>query len=236
MDACQEEEVVPIDFPDRRRDLFIGVVKLCLAALPFRRLGLAEEIVADDRSISCVMARDSPPDLGCAREASRVVVKKRISVIDIPGIVAARGGVHVEQHEKTSLPAPLDDPVEKLEADSDPSAGIFLRREEPIVERHPHDVHSGRADVANIIARDEGMIPAPPESVVGLGPHELLEDLPNLPRSDGLGKAEHVALGHEPAAKIDAARMQDFSVRTDELVISRGHEAISIDGAGRTAG
>ena len=126
------------------------------------------------------MACDATPDFDGAGEASRVVVEIGIAVIDIPRILSARGGVHVEQHENTGLPAPLDDPVEKLEADPDPSAGIFLGREEPVVERHPHDVHSGRADVANIIARDEGIIPAPPESVVGLRPNEFLEDLANF--------------------------------------------------------
>jgi hypothetical protein len=219
--------VVSIDFRDRCRDLFIGIVEPCLATFPLLRRGLAEEIVADDRPISHVVARDSPPDLDSARETSRVVVKKRISVIDILGIVAARG-VHVEQHEKTSVPAPLDNPVEKLEADPDPSAGIFLGREEPIVERHPDDVHPDGADVTNIVARDEGVIPASPEIIIGLGPDELFEGLLDLPGSRGFGEPEHIPLGYEPTAEIYAFEPQNLTIGGDQFTVSYGHESIAM--------
>src|SRR5690554_931067 len=120
--------------------------------------------------------------------------------------------MEVEKHVQPFLPAPFDHPVEHVEARTCPDLRVILRGEELVVERHPYDVHPECLDEGNVFLSDVNVTVSIPESP-GLGrADELLDNLLDLPRRDGLVELEHVPFGDEPVTQIDSPQNDGLSI------------------------
>jgi hypothetical protein len=84
------------------------------------------------------------------------------------------------------------------------------------VHRHAHDIEAHLLDEAHVVARDVGVAEALPEGGRTLAAEQAFEGAVDLARRRGALELEHVALGHQPVAEVDALDVQSRAAGLDE--------------------
>ena len=140
------------------------------------RKGLVEQVVAEQRGMAAVATGQPSPQLDA--QLPGVTIREQFGqvgngVVDVGAGLPTGGGVEVEEHPQTVLPAPLEAAVDKFVALRDilPAGGD----EQPRVEGEPDVVETERGDGGHVVPGEEGGAEGAPED----GRILLADDLPD---------------------------------------------------------
>ena len=201
-DRADRREIEVVEQPDVARDR------------------LADQVVAENRGIVAVAARDLDPQRGRALHERALLPEVRLTMGAARVLVAclrARCRVQVEQHPQPVRAAERDRAFEQAEALLAPLTGREVGLELAVVERQPREAEALARQEGEVRVGDVRLGPGAEEGVGRRGaedPAELLADLPLGP-----GQADHVVLDQHPAAKIHPAQahgpvaLQDLEAR-----------------------
>ena len=138
--------------------------------------------------------------------------------------------MQVEDGQKTRLAHPTQHAVEQRPAFTLDRAVIV--HEQAIVQRDAHGVEAGRLDEPDVGLGDVAVAELLPEGLGALGPQQAVESGKNLARRLGDLELEHVALGRQPVAEVDALDLKGAAIRRDEALALNARQRLGAGGHG----